>query len=351
MEANEETNAESTQSDANQYKFMTNILEESKHKTRYVKLLKNITIDAQVSFERLFIAIGLAVIVTVVLIWTLTNLGGRFSYMGLPLMLISLAILVLLVVYIISSRRKSMLTSVMDMLLFQIGERTRKIASPKKTVRTVGISDVEDGMIRFRNGDVGFMYRVEGNMSRSVLPAIANATARVRHQYFISRPETTQEQLITSVQRADVRAKKRYLRDAYFKAKNSNDPDRAWRMQYCTMQYNLIKDNMEKNDTQLFQVLLIRDKDEKGLDKAIRAFEAAASNGMLASAQLITSTSEIARRLRGLTVLSHDGLGQITGQNESVQFSVDENDVRQSDDPESSDSIEAEQEKTISESE
>ena len=53
--------------DDNTYKFMTNIIQHSRHRTRYVKQLKNVTIDAQVSYVRLFtsLAIALAIVLGV----------------------------------------------------------------------------------------------------------------------------------------------------------------------------------------------------------------------------------------------------------------------------------------------
>ena len=49
------------------FKFMTNILRESKHRTKYIKSLEKFTIDAMVSFIRIFMSIGLFVFLTCLL--------------------------------------------------------------------------------------------------------------------------------------------------------------------------------------------------------------------------------------------------------------------------------------------
>lgn len=64
-----------------------------------------------------------------------------------------------------------------------------------------------------------------------------------------------------------------------------------------------------------------------GLKKARNHFEDACREGMYAKVEPITDQAEIARRLRGMTTMSADGLSRITGENEhdraATRFSFD----------------------------
>lgn len=111
------------------YKFMTNILSEAKHRTRYVKLLKDITPDAQVSYQRILVALGLLTAVFMFFFFSLRSSSGKLGYVIAPIALISVGLLVLIVIYIISSREKSMLSSVVDYITFQFTENSRRKVS------------------------------------------------------------------------------------------------------------------------------------------------------------------------------------------------------------------------------
>src|SRR5699024_11888130 len=50
-----------------------------------------------------------------------------------------------LVIYLISSRNKSLLASVVDFIVFQLGEGTRRAATKRKTLFSLGINDAENG--------------------------------------------------------------------------------------------------------------------------------------------------------------------------------------------------------------
>src|SRR5699024_12228733 len=62
------------------------------------------------------------------------------------------------------------------------------------------------------------------------------------------------------------------------------------------------------NDIQTFQFLILRDKSLAGLKKARNHCEDACREGMYAKVEPITDQAEIARRLRGMTTMSADGL-------------------------------------------
>lgn len=301
-----------------QYRLsMTNIIAESRHRTRFVKMIKKFTIDAQVSYQRIVYSLGFLTLLIAVTAFLLRSNSQKLTYVGIPIFLTALCFLVIIIMYVLSSRNKSLLSSVYDMVRDQLRERARRAASPRKTLRSVGVSGVTDGVIEFDNGDYGLMFDVEGQISFSVLPAVAKGTAAERHRYLIARPNTTQEMLITSVRKADVRSKLDALRSIYFEAKEGKHDYDPWREHMVSVLYNYIDTEMGQKETQTFQSLIIRDVGLEALKKARQIFESSCANGMYSSVTPVTSESEIARRMRAMTMLSNKGLSSITGRDES----------------------------------
>lgn len=296
------------------YKFTTNILAKSRHRTRDVRQLKNITPDTQVSYSRIFISIGLVVLLITVIGGAFTSMGARAPYMALPVLLIGLMGIVLIILFILPSRQKSLLSSVLDLFIFWIGERSRRGLTPNAAFQNVGIDEVKNGVIYFSNGDTGLMYDVEGQISFSVLPVVANGTADQRRQYLIARADTTKEMLLTSVRRTDVRSKLDNLKSIYKKAQTNPEPWKEWVQDYATTCYNYIESNMGAHETQIFQVLILRETTVTNLDRARETFENACYNGMFAHAQAVVEDGEIAQRLRAMTMLSDKGFEKLGGE-------------------------------------
>lgn len=307
------------------YKFTTNILAKSRHRTRDVRQLKNITPDTQVSYSRILISIGLSVVLVTMIGGAFSWMGPRAPYMALPTIIIGLMGIVLIVLFILPSRQKSLLTSVGELFMFWFGERSRRALSTNAAFNSVGIDKVENGVIYFANGDVGLMYDVEGQISFSVLPVVANATAEERKRYLVARADTTKEMLLTSVRRADVRSKLDNLKGIYAKAKSNPEPWAEWVQHYSNLCYTYIDENMGLHETQIFQVVILRETTATNLDRARATFENACYNGMYAHIQPVSDDGEIADRLRALTMLSEKGFERIGGRS-YVATGVTEND-------------------------
>lgn len=308
------------------YKFTTNILAKSRHRTRDVRQLKNITPDTQVSYSRILISIGLAVMLVTALGAAFSWMGPRAQYMAIPVLLIGVMGIVLIVLFILPSRQKSMLASVGELFMFWITERSRRLLSPNAVFNSVGIEKVENGIIYFTDGDVGLMYDVEGQISFSVLPVVANATAEERKRYLVARADTTKEMMLTSVRRADVRSKLDNLKNIYAKAKSNPEPWAEWVEDYSSLCYDYIDSNMGQHETQIFQVLILRETSATNLDRARSTFENACYNGMYAHVQPVSDDGEIAHRLYAMTMLSEKGFEALGGQTYSSATVNDEDD-------------------------
>lgn len=311
------------------YKFMTNILAPANTRTRYVGLLKGITPDAQVSFSRIIIALAGLMVIAVTTIVILSNAEKKLPYIAIPTIIGAVMTLILLVVYVLSSRNKSMLSSVFELGQSFAVDRARMSNSKNGEIKSVGISSCENGVLYFDNGDVGLMFAVEGQMSFGMIPAIAHDTASRRQQYYTSRQPTTQEILITSVQRADVRPKLNSCRETYLSAKNSDDPRQEWVAHMSNTMYRYIDDNMAQNDTQLFQTLILREGDIQALKKARELLYSSTREGIYANLTPVSDPGEIARRLSPMTLLSIQGLSDITGEDEekNVLMNLTETDM------------------------
>lgn len=285
------------------YKFMTNILTNSMHRTTYVKALKKVTMDAQVSFIRLIVFFSLTTIIVIATIRYLLSNIYRAKFTGIPLGIIVFCLFLMLVSYLVSSRNKSMLYSSYLYLLFYFNEKRRILGGVGSRLKTVGILSFKKGIILFEDGSFGLLYDVEGQISRSVLPSVAMQSAEIKSQYLVARTPSSQEMLITSIQEADVTTQLNNLKKYHDKA--TGDPVTvAWKRYMSDMQKRYIEDNMVNKDYTVNQVVLIRDDSLELIRKSKNIFESSVKNGLYSKARLISDKDEAITRLGVLTVMS-----------------------------------------------
>lgn len=286
--------------DAASYKMMTNIITESRHRTRYVKALKNFTIDAQVSYERIVISICALILVVLFAGGVLLNAGREFPYIALPVIGLAVALVTIIVIYTISSRNRSLLTSVLDLIMFTANEKLRRASGG--LFRSVGIESIDDGTITFTNGDKGALFKVEGQLNYSVLPAIANMTAEYRQRYLIARAATTQEQFITYVTRVDAGKTLEHLVEKQREHDKAGDANARWSSQYLQMMHDYIDVNIHDTETRVSQLLIVRDITDTDLSRAIATMVASCSNNQVFSrCDRVVDDREIMRLLNFMT--------------------------------------------------
>lgn len=289
------------------YKFMTNIITESKYRTRYIKSLEKVTMDANVTYQRLIVAMGVGVMIIAAVIYFTIGGGPRAKYTSVPIIFLGLSLLTLLVAYMLPARGLSMLQAVQQMMVGRANEKLRIASKKQGNLRDVGIEQVKDGIIYFSDGDIGVAYDVEGQLSLSVLPAVAEKTASVRSQYFVARNETSQETLIISVKEVDVSAQLANLDyyDSLSKEKNLED---AWNRHMINLTREHITNNLARREYTLSQTLIIRDIDIEALNRSQETFAASVSNGLYSYARRISTAKELAERLGPLTLMSQKGI-------------------------------------------
>ncbi|WP_156801801.1 hypothetical protein [Corynebacterium mastitidis] len=291
--------------DNDSYRFMTNILTPAHDRSKYVKTLEKVKFipDPRIPYLRLFVAMGMVMVIILLYYALFKKSADMIGYVIAPIIISAVCVLALLLIYILPSRSRSMISSVWEMLFFHLMERSRR-ASLKGRFTTFGIKKIKSGVIFFDNGDFGVMYDVEGQQSRTMLPAVAEGTAQVRLYYLRGRSATSQDTLITSVMRADVESKLNALQEIYDREKDNESELSAWRSYMSEILFNDIDENIGQRQSQIFQTLIIRDSSIEGLKKTRNSFVTACANGTYASAVPLTDNGKIIRRLSGAAMLS-----------------------------------------------
>lgn len=298
------------------FKFMTNILRESKHRTKYVKSLERFTIDAMVSFIRIFASIGAFVVLTVFYLGYVFGDSARLPWIIGQSTGIYAAGIVIILYYMISSRDQSMLSSVFILIYSLIDETGRRNAGLAGNPKSVGIEYIDDRkncIMRLTNGRVAKAIVVEGNLSKSVLPQVADETADAVKSYLISRSSSSHEQLITSIREINVDSQLQNLKDLYAKIE-LEDPkteyklyEKLWKQSMIEMNYNDIQEFLVDDEYAITQIKIIDEIDENSLNKSVDTFLTHAYNGMLSYAEPIDDRKDLVYYLSNITALSKKG--------------------------------------------
>ena len=273
-----------------------------------IEPLKKITMDGMISTQRLlfgtFIYLGLMIILIVYLLGD----GARVKYVWLPLLTLGISITVIMANYLISSRDKSMLSSVAILLSDRIFENMRRKSKRKGDLKSIGIEKFDDktGLVVFRDGRIGKVYEVEGTLSRSTLPVVANQTAIVKAQYLIARSATSYEKLILSIKQVNLREQLAKLEE-YNQQANTGSMSDEWRRYMIQLMYNYIKNDLDGQETTVTQVLILSDFDKQSFENTEFEFMSAVDQGMYSRARAIINRKELVEKLAPIAMLSKGG--------------------------------------------
>ena len=184
---------------------------------------------------------------------------------------------------------------------------------------SIGVDEVVDeddasgAIMYFTNGDIGYIYKIDGGVGISTVPAIAERVRLARYQYLVGRSSTTQEVLITRVRTAQFTAQLKALHRDAGKA-NSGSPDDLWRRYMAKVSYDYIYENMRDDDILIEQFLILRENSPQQLRVAAQKLSDGVAAGMYTAAQRLTAR-ETENLLRSLTASeakysADDGLKQ-----------------------------------------
>lgn len=268
-------------------KWMVNILNEPAHRTRYIQMLEKITPSPYVTFMRMIISLGLIVVIIIAATFLLLTRSSSFIYTG-PWVILGAASAVALVgLYALPHRSKSLISTAAQMLA---SNAASKAAGANSSLGTIGVEAVTvdvvgsgSALIEFDDGCVGYMYKVDGNVSRSTLPAVAASVCRARRNRLVGRQSTTQEilitRIITSKMTSQLQSLKRSIDDATGDTNHAND---MWRKYMAATLYDYVYDNMRDGDSVIEQYLILREDDITRLAAAHQLLVNDAANGAYA---------------------------------------------------------------------
>ena len=174
-------------------------------------------------------------------------------------------------------------------------------------MKSIGIKSVDRGVIKFTNGDVGLMYLVDGYLSPSVLPAVADQVAEARQQYFIARSPSSLEMMITSVKEVDVHQQVDTYTDLMNRA-TGDQQTKMWKRYMLDIQRRYVGSALANSEYAIAQTYIIRETNMQRLHRAKVLFEQSCMNGLMSSFIQLTRRSQIVEYLGPLALLSKKGM-------------------------------------------
>ena len=282
-------------------KFMSNIFTESKNVGRRMTSLDFIDENIVVPQIRiLYVVVGVVAFIfadTMVLL----QAGAITGYIWVPLLILDVIALGIGLLMLLSINGKSYFGMLIDFLKFQVAERQRR--KSKNGVKTFHIEDVDPdtGMIMFDDDRVGYMYRVEGFINKTMLPSTVVMTRQAQYEYLIDRERTTKQKMITHVERANPEEQLEYLEELkqnHEKEIETTGDDEMFH-RWCSFMISNshgvgIKDYVDKRITNkelvIRQYLMLLETDDISLEKAQDRLYNATISGMYSKITPMTKT-------------------------------------------------------------
>ena len=301
-----EQSATSAQASMRRYKFMTNILVRAQDKETYVKLLKKVTKDALVPTNRIIFSGAIVLATLVFTLWLTFSDIDRLLYVALPCILLVIGSIWLSYYLMISSRKKSMLSSVMTLLLMRMSEKIRLRSTKYGELQTLGIKSFKKGYLLFEDGDYGVCYAFAGQLGKSTLPEVANQVHQIRFDYLVSRSDTSHETTFTSIKQLNVDKQVEYYKMIY--DINSGDSIiNMWNRYMSKMIKEEVENKIAKNEVSIYQYLILREPNAKDLTKSMQLLDLAASDGMYASLRRVETAKELIDSIGAVSLISMKG--------------------------------------------
>lgn len=272
-------------------KFMVNIFNEPKHRTRYLKLLENFTTSPFVTYEKMIVSVLIFTFLAIVVTGLLIAPGAKLKYTAVWVVAFAIAALALLLIFALPARESSLFTHAVTLL----NEKSLgRAMGSRSRLRTIGVKCVEDSAdasgatINFNDGAVGYMYHVNGSLSISTLPAVVENIRVARYNYLLSRDDAVQETLITRVRNAAFTTQLKSLEKSYNACGDSQED--KWRKYMLNSIHNYIYTTMRENDILIEQFLILRAPLMQTLNVAAQKLNDAAACGLYARVKRLDKT-------------------------------------------------------------
>lgn len=311
------------------YKFMTNILADKNQRTKYIKSLERFTRDPDIPYMRIVIALFAAFLLTAFVLYYILNDFTRLPFVIVQSITFWLGAMVILIIYMTPSRKRSMLYSVAVYYSSRFSEKLRRENGAEGDLSSMGISKVEqtqNGLLVTLNEESydgykkkAYAYVVEGFLGRSVLPAVADDAANARKDYLIARSPTCANKMMTSIKEVDVESQLASLRDHYNKISNypnMSKTTKQWLKHQVEMQYASIQ-AISEQEFMISQVFFVIENDEPSLMQEAMTWENHALNAY-SHFEKIHTKKELVDRLKDATSTSNKGIKLHSKEDESI---------------------------------
>ena len=311
------------------YKFMTNILADKNQRTKYIKSLERFTRDPDIPYMRIVIALFAAFLLTAFVLYYILNDFTRLPFVIVQSITFWLGAMVILIIYMTPSRKRSMLYSVAVYYSSRFSEKLRRENGAEGDLSSMGISKVEqtqNGLLVTLNEESydgykkkAYAYVVEGFLGRSVLPAVADDAANARKDYLIARSPTCANKMMTSIKEVDVESQLSALRDHYNKISNypnMSKTTKQWLKHQVEMQYASIQ-AISEQEFMISQVFFVIENDELSLMQEAMTWENHALNAY-SHFEKIHTKKELVDRLKDATSTSNKGIKLHSKEDKSI---------------------------------
>lgn len=274
--------------------FQNNLLVPTRQRSFRVGVLEKIVPDPRIPYINLLIGMGLLFAVAAISAFIITRPLALIYYLP-GVVTFATGSVGLIALYILPYRGRSMLTVATTLLFSRAEERLRLSTSVNGEFTDVGVADVsKDGLIRFTSGDVGLLYRVEGQISRSALPEVVDEVNEARRGYLTSRAPGTSEEQISTIGRRDATSNMDYYRQVWDENKKRETGHQQFASAWAAAQFNYVHEAIHDRDVVINQYQIIRDTSKADLRKSKRTFEEEVrGSAMFAAASLLDSRDAV----------------------------------------------------------
>lgn len=271
--------------------IMANIFVEPKHIRRRFKMLdrfdRNLEIPQFFAYKLLATFLILMTFLVVYLMANFVNI----KYIGIPILLFALALILVFRQLVFSHKGVSYLKLTFNLIKFSIVERKRRKTG--EGLKSIGIDDVlEDGKILYSDGDMGYMFNIVGYGSRTMLPQTIAQVRRAQADYLRVRLPHTMEEEIIKISLANPKKQldsNEELQKIHKELGADGDPNlfHAWSNFMLAQNKQFIEKQIKGKEHVFEQNLIVRAGTEEVLKRQVANFEAS-SQIMLYSQRKLT---------------------------------------------------------------
>lgn len=225
--------------------------------------------------HKLVIGVVIAILIIFLAANYLTKDTKRAEFMALPILIITGGALLLLWLYTFVDESGRSLLYLATTIITSYFEQIKRKHGKLRINRRTGVNTVDvDGLLHFDNGDVGYVFLVDGSTSLTAFPKEVKRQELICRQYQSGRRRTTTEIHITSSQLQDASEQLKHLSDQF--SSTNNDSAKA----LLNQQYQFINKSINGIKSTIVQYLLIRDTDMQGLSNSFERLKRFENQGL-----------------------------------------------------------------------